>query len=96
MDYLEQIYKKNDAIVSRRIADEVILVPVKQDIGDLESIYTLNDVAGSIWERVDGKTPVKKIRDAVVGEYDVSSIEAEEDIVSCLRQLESIEAVIEG
>lgn len=96
MDDLKKVYKKNDSIVSRRIADEVILVPIKRDIGDLESIYTLNEVGGSIWELIDGKATVRKIIDAIVCEYEVPSGEAEEDVVKYLRKLESIEAVIEG
>jgi hypothetical protein len=38
---LEKCYQKDPNIVSRKIADEFILVPIKQNVGDLESIYTL-------------------------------------------------------
>lgn len=96
MDCLEKIYKKSDSIVSRKIADEVILVPIRQDVGDLDSIYTLNEIAAYVWELVDGERTVKEIRDIIVSEYEVSSIKAGEDITECLRQLESINAVAEG
>ena len=49
-DYLERCFKKDPNMVSRKIADEVILVPIRQNVGDLESIYTLNEVATRIWE----------------------------------------------
>ena len=35
MDFLEKVYKKSDSIVSRKIADEFILVPIRQNVGDL-------------------------------------------------------------
>ncbi|MBW2646537.1 MAG: PqqD family protein [Deltaproteobacteria bacterium] len=93
---LDKVYTKSDSIVSRKIADEVILVPIRQDVGDLESIYTLNEVAARIWELVDGKTTVNEIKDIVVNEYEVPPIEVEKDIVGCLGELESVKAVTEG
>lgn len=93
---LNKIYKKSDSIVSRKIADEVILIPIRKNVGDLECIYTLNEVAGRIWELVDGKTTLKEIRDMIVNEYEVPPVEVEKDIIGCLRELEFVKAVTEG
>ncbi len=93
---LEKIYKKSDSVVSRKIADEVILVPIRQDVGDLEKIYTLNEVASRIWELVDGRATLKEIRDVIVNEYEAPPIEVEKDIMGCLRELKSVKAVTEG
>jgi hypothetical protein len=93
---LNKIYKKSAAIVSRKIADEVILVPIKKNVGDLECIYTLNEVAGRIWELVDGKTTLKEIRDMIVNEYAVPPVKVEKDIMGCLRELEFVKAVTES
>ena len=93
---LKKIYKKSDAIVSRKIAEEVILIPIKKNVGDLECIYTLNEVAGRIWELMDGETTLQEIRDMIVNEYNVSPVEVEKDIMGCLRELESVKAVAEG
>lgn len=47
MDHLERCYQRDKSIVSRTIEEEVILVPIRQNVGDLESIYTLNEVGAS-------------------------------------------------
>ena len=96
MNVLDRVYKKNDAMVSRKIGDEFILVPIRQNVGDLESIYTLNETAACIWECIDGKTRVKEIREKIVGEFDVTSEEAEKDLLEHLQQLEAIKAICEG
>lgn len=96
MDFLERVYKKTDSIVSRKIADELILVPIRQNVGDLESIYTLNETAGRIWELIDGKISVREIRERIVEEFEVTSEEAEKDLVEHLQQLQGIKAIIEG
>ena len=96
MDILDKIYKKCDSIVSRKIADEFILVPIRQNVGDLESIYTLNEVAARIWELIDGKKKISEIKEKIIEEYEVTPEEAEKDLLVHLQQLEKIKAVTQG
>jgi hypothetical protein len=95
MDFLEKVYKKSDSVVFRKIGEEYILVPIRQDVGDLESIYTLNETAARIWELTDGKTQASKIKEKIVEEFDVEPEEAEKDLIEHLQQLEEIKAIIE-
>ncbi len=95
MDFLEKVHDKSDSIVSRRIADEFILVPIRQNVGDLESIYTLNETAARIWELIDGKIKVGEIKEKMVEEFEVTPEEAEKDLMEHLQQLEEIKAIIE-
>ncbi len=95
MDFLEKVYKKSDSIVSRKIGDEFILVPIKQDVGDLESIYTLNETAARVWELIDGKIKVRDIKERIVQEFEITPTEAERDLIQHLQQLEGIRAIFE-
>ena len=76
----ENIYSKTKDIVSRSIADESVLVPIKNNIGDLESIFTLNSTAARIWELIDGKLSLAQIKDILCSEYEVESVVIESDI----------------
>jgi len=96
MHLLDKVYKKSDSIVFRKIADEFILVPIRQNVGDLESISTLNEVAARIWELIDGKMKVKEIKDKIVEEFEVTPQQAEKDLIEYLQKLKEIEAIIEG
>ena len=95
MDYLERCYEKDPSIVHRNIAGEAILVPIRQNVADLESIYTLDEVGARIWELIDGQRRVKEIRDAIVEEYEVSPGVAEADLVEFVQQLEEMGGVRE-
>lgn len=57
--------------VSRTIADETILVPIKSTFGELDDIFTLNEVAASTWELIDGQRTVAEIATAIASEFDV-------------------------
>jgi hypothetical protein len=90
---LDACYRKSPSIVSREIAGETILVPIRQNVGDLESIYTLNETAACAWALIDGQRPVQAIRDGIVVEFEVGVEEAEQDLLELLAQLESFGAV---
>lgn len=93
MTGLDKIYRQDPSIVSRNIAGEMILVPIRHNVGDLESIYTLNETAARIWELFDGENTLGVVRDAIVTEFDVEADVAEQDILELIAQLESIGAV---
>ena len=95
VDFLDKVYKRSDAIVFRKIGIECILVPIRQGVGDLESIYTLNETAARIWELLDGTATGTEIRDKIIEEFDVTPGEAEEDLVHHLKELGGIKAIVE-
>ena len=90
---LDAVYLQDPSIVSRNIAGEMILVPIRSNVGDLESIYTLNETAARIWELLDGDHSLGTVRDAIVDEFDVEEEEAAQDVLALIAQLESIGAV---
>ncbi len=92
-DYFKRRFAKDPSIVSRNIAGEQILVPIRQKAGEVESIFTLNEVASRIWELLDGEKQVEEIKNAIVEEFEVSPKEAEEDLLKFLQQLEEAGAV---
>jgi hypothetical protein len=46
-----QIYGRVEKVVHRRIADQDILIPVAQRLGDLQNIFAVNEVAAYIFTR---------------------------------------------
>lgn len=86
-NYLQKRFAKDSSIVSRKIADEFILVPIRQKAADLENVYTLDEVGARIWELVDGEKQVADIRDTLIEEFEVRPDEAEADVVEFLEQL---------
>lgn len=89
----EAVFVKSEAIVSRQIDDEAILVPIQNNIGDLESIYNLNEVGARIWELLDGKNTVQSIISIITHEFEVSETQAEDDTMGFIRQLAKIGAI---
>ena len=79
--------------MARQIAGEYILVPIRQSAGEVESIFTLNEVGTRIWELLDGQRNLLQVRDALVAEFEVSPEEAESDLHEFIRSLDSVGAI---
>jgi len=80
-------YAKEADLVSREIAGETIIVPIRGRVGDLDSIYTLNEVGASIWNLLDGRTTVSQIVEAICQDFDVTVEEARKDALEFLETL---------
>jgi Coenzyme PQQ synthesis protein D (PqqD) len=85
---MDKVYSKNPDVVFRKIADECILVPIKNRVGDMECIYTLSEVAARIWELIDGRKSSKDISRTILDEYDASPENVERDLRELFMQLE--------
>jgi len=80
----ENIYRKKDEIVARKIADETILVPIRGKLADMQRIFSLNPVADFIWTQLEKETPVEKILSLMIDEFDVEEKKAEEDLLELI------------
>jgi len=91
--WLENRYQKNPDIVSRQIGDESILVPIRRNVADLESVFTLGGTGVRIWELIDGRQTVGELLARVVEEFDIGPEQAEADLFEYLQSLEEIEGI---
>ena len=94
MQRIDKVFQKNENFVFRQIDDETILVPIKNNVGDMGSIYNLNEVGAYIWEHLDGEKTLSEIKNKIAVEFEVSPETAEEDLMEFVNQLEEIEAVL--
>jgi hypothetical protein len=88
MNILDKCFAKDKDLVTRDVAGEKIIVPIKGQVGDLEGVFTLNALGSMIWKLINGQTTARGLAEAVRNEYDVEAAVAEEDVVEFLRSLE--------
>ena len=87
---LDSCFIRNSSCVTRTIGGETIIIPVSGNVADLESIYTLNELGSSVWNRIDGKTPLATIIEEFRELYEVTKTELERDIVAFMEELKSL------
>lgn len=92
---LEQVFIRSKAVVSRRIAGETLIVPVRGKVGDLASIYSFNATGSLLWQTLETPQAVGALIDAVQAEYAVESEQAERDVKQFLKDTVSVGLVEE-
>lgn len=86
-------YTRDPDFVFRRIGTEALLLPVHEKTGDLESIYSLNEVAARLWDLLATPRSLLELSDEVVREFAVDPGSAERDVAEFLTALEAIGGV---
>ena len=89
-------YRKSRSMVARAIAEELVLVPIRQNVGNLQSIYNLNEAGAYVWNLLDNELSLEEIVSKVCQEYEVPRTQANADIVKFIEKLESFGAFEAG
>ncbi len=79
MTDLNTILSQSPDVVTRKTGNEYILVPIADNIADMDSVFTLNETGAFIWELIDGKRSIGEIIEALTEEYDTDKTTAEKD-----------------
>lgn len=86
-------FVRNPDFIFRKIVEETILVPVYQNVSDMECIYTLNELGAFLWERMAEPVLLADLEAAIQEEYDVEAPAVSEDLDVFLQQMLEIGAV---
>ena len=81
------IFKKSENIVARKVADELLLVPIHGKLANMERVFTLNEVGEFIWGELDAGGDAAAIAEKIVREYDVTIDVATADCNELLAEM---------
>jgi hypothetical protein len=84
---LKSILSHSPSVVTRKTGNEYVLVPVTNNIADMNSVYTLNETGAFIWEHINGKRSIEEIIGALITEYDIDNDTALKDIFSFIDNM---------
>jgi Coenzyme PQQ synthesis protein D (PqqD) len=84
---LKSILSQSASVVTRKTGNEYVLVPITNNIADMNSVYTLNETGAFIWEQIDGKRSVEDIIIELTNEYDIDKQNAESDVFTFIENM---------
>jgi hypothetical protein len=87
MTGLNSVLSHSPTVVTRKTGNEYVLVPVADNIADMNSVYTLNETGAFIWEQIDGKRTVSEIITAVTAEYEIDNETASKDVFDFMENM---------
>lgn len=92
----KKVFRKNGEIVTRAIAGETFLVPIRGRLADMQKIFSLNPVGKFIWENLDGVKSLGEISEGIQSVFDVAKEEADADLGSFIAELREEELIVGG
>ena len=84
---LDGRFTRSDAVVSRLIGGETLVVPVRGGVGDLASIYSFNAVGTTIWEALAQPASKAELASLIAWEYEIGHEQAEKDLELFLEEM---------
>jgi len=85
--HLAQLFVRSQSVVSRRVAGETLIVPVRGKVGDLASIYSFNPTGSLIWQSLESPKGLDELVSIVESEYAVECDQARQDVKQFLHDM---------
>ncbi len=92
----DRVYRQQVSLAEREIAGEVILVPVRGKLAQLQQIFALNPVGAFIWRQLDGQRNLRGIHLGIIDRFEVTSAEAERDLFEYVGALREAKLIVEA
>ena len=86
-DTEQQVFVRSQSVVSRLVAGETLIVPIRGRVGDLASIYSFNGTGSLIWQMLDSPRAIGEVVDAVAQQFEVEPARAEQDVKGFVREM---------
>jgi hypothetical protein len=92
----KRVFKHRGEFALRQVGNESILVPIRNSVGDLDSVYVLTPVAARIWSLFDGVRNADSIIETICDEYDADSGVVRTDLEELLSSLQAADLIGEA
>ncbi len=64
------VFRQAENIVTRKVMDETLLVPISGQLASMDNLYTLNETGAFIWQALDGSRSLVEISTMLEEQYD--------------------------
>jgi hypothetical protein len=91
----KRVFRHRGEFALRNVGGESILVPIRNSVGDLDSVYVFTPVAARIWSLLDGVRDVDAVADTICDEYEADSAVVVADLQELLGSLVSADLIAE-
>ena len=80
-------FRRSESVVSREVASETLVVPIRGGVGDLDSIFSFNAVGTDVWALMEKDQSLEHMAEWVAERYEVSKDRATADLQQFLDEL---------
>jgi hypothetical protein len=79
--------RRSSNVVSRVVADEAIVIPIRRGAADMDSIFTFNEAGTKLWSLISDAQSSEALAEHLEAEYGLSPEQAAKDAAAFLNDL---------
>lgn len=84
---LQDIYHRKNNFVCKNTGQELLLIPLKDNVADFNQYLVLNELGAFIWEQIGAETSIFSLQEAVFNEFDAPLEQIEKDLEKFIPSL---------
>lgn len=85
---LQTLSNLKSKFVARQVADELVIVPLSNNVAQMNELFTLNQTGKFIWDHANSEATVENLSNRMCTEFDISIDIAKKDIEDFLLQMD--------
>lgn len=84
---MQELLKIKEKTVCQEVDNEMVIVPLSDDVANMKNIYTLNEVGAFIWQNIENFENQSDIEEAVMANFDAGKETVAIDVPAFLDDL---------
>jgi hypothetical protein len=84
---IREIYNNKPNFVCKQTGEELLLIPLKDNVADFNQYLVLNTLGAFIWDQINANSSVSLLEDAVFNEFDAPLAQIQQDIAKFIPEL---------
>jgi hypothetical protein len=92
---LDAVFRKRENIVTRKVMEETLLVPISGELASMDNLYSMNETGAFIWKALDGSRSLAEIGGELEQLYDAESAVINADIIEVVTALSESGLIVE-
>jgi hypothetical protein len=84
-----RVYRRSNAVVSRQISGETLVVPIRGKVGDLASIYSFNEAGSALWAALEQPASLETLAAILCQSFEVERDDARRDAGSFVDEMQA-------
>jgi len=87
---LKKLVELKSRFVAREVDNELILVPLTNNVAQMSELFTLNETAKFIWENATDTMTIPEMEDLMTDTFNIDAATAGKDIIAFLKNIENL------
>ena len=87
---IQSLYNMKSKFVAREIGNELILVPLAENVAQMSELFTMNETAKFIWENSKENISIEDMEHLMTENFTIDAETAKNDITAFLNQMETL------